>query len=632
MSASIGPSSSPETYRTKPFDLHSETANSDTVQARCIPQLVAAQAAATPDAPAVSDGEAKLSYRELEEQANQLARHLIALGVERETIVGICLNRSAQTVICALAVLKAGGAYLPIDPAYPIERIAFMLSEAQPRVLIAEQKMAEQLAAGSWQVVTIDSDRDQLDRQPLTSPDVEVSEAQLAYVIFTSGSTGQPKGVQVTHGNLLNLVFWHRREFEVTPGDRASHLASVGFDAAVWEVWPYLTAGASLHLPDVETRVSPELLRDWLIDQGISISFLPTALAERVMTLEWPEQSPLRFLLTGADTLHRYPADGLPFELVNNYGPTECTVVATSGRVLPGEGMNSLPTIGLPIVNTTVYILDESLQPVAAGKSGELYIGGAGVARGYLNRPDITSERFICDPFSSESGARLYKTGDLASRLPDGQIAYLGRMDDQIKILGYRIEPNEIVAVLDRHSSIQSSVVVARGSSCEEKRLAAYVVMRNGTTPAAAELRSFLQNELPDYMVPSIFVCLEALPLTANGKVDRASLPDPDPENTLRDEQFTPPRTPIEERLAKILTTLLSLNEVSVNDNFFLLGGHSLLGTQLIGRIRGAFGVELGLRTLFDTPTIAELSTEIERLILARVESMSEDEVERLLA
>jgi acyl carrier protein len=300
--------------------------------------------------------------------------------------------------------------------------------------------------------------------------------------------------------------------------------------------------------------------------------------------------------------------------------------------VLPGDETNSLPTIGLPIANTAVHILDESLQPVAPGKSGELYIGGAGVARGYLNRPDLTAARFICDPFSTESGARLYKTGDLASQLPNGQIAYLGRIDDQIKILGYRIEPNEIVAVLDRHPAIHSSVVVARGSSCEEKRLAAYLVMRNGTIPAAAEVRGFLQNELPEYMVPSIFVCLDALPLTVSGKVDRTALPDPDPENTLRDDPFTAPRTPIEERLAKILTTLLSLNEVSVNDNFFLLGGHSLLGTQLIAKIRGAFGVELGLRTLFDTPTIADLSTEIERLILARVESMSEDEAQRLLA
>jgi acyl carrier protein len=294
--------------------------------------------------------------------------------------------------------------------------------------------------------------------------------------------------------------------------------------------------------------------------------------------------------------------------------------------------MNKLPAIGWPIANTTVYILDENLQQVAPGNSGELYIGGAGVARGYLNRADITAERFIGDPFSSESDARLYRTGDMVCELPDGQLGYLGRVDDQIKILGYRIEPNEIVAVLDRHPLVQSSVVVARGSSCAEKRLAAYIVMRNGTTPAAADLRSFLQNELPDYLVPSVFVRLPTLPLTPNGKVDRAALPDPDIENTLRDDPFTPPRTPIEERLAKILTTLLNLSEVSVEDNFFLLGGHSLLGTQLIAKIRVAFGVELGLRTLFDTPTIAELSIEIERLIVARVEGMSEDEVERLLA
>lgn len=636
MSASLIPLCSPETYPNQPLDVHSEPSPCAKGPAypldRCVSDLVAAQAAATPEAPAVSAGGKILTYRALNDQANQLAHHLIALGVERETIVGICMDRSPATVICALAVLKAGGAYLPLDPSYPIERLAFMLNEAQPRVLIAADTVAAQLSAGSWQVINIDSDRAQFDHQPVTPTGVEVSANQLAYVIYTSGSTGQPKGVEISHESLLNLVFWHRCEFEVTPSDKASHLASVGFDAAVWEVWPYLTAGASLHLPDVETRVSPELLRDWLLKEGISISFLPTALAERVMTLEWPEQSALRFLLTGADTLHKYPATGLPFQLVNNYGPTECTVVATSGPVLPGAGLSNLPTIGRAIANTTVYILDENLQQVPQGTNGELYIGGAGVARGYLNRPDTTAERFIRDPFSATPGARLYKTGDLACQLPDGQVAYLGRIDDQIKILGYRIEPNEIVAVLDRHPSIQSSVVVAQGNSCEAKRLAAYVVMRNGSTPAAADLRSFLQNELPDYMLPSIFVSLAALPLTPNGKVDRAALLDPDPENTLRDEPFTAPRTPIEERLAKILTTLLNLNEVSVNDNFFLLGGHSLLGTQLIAKIRAAFGVELGLRTLFDTPTIADLSTEIERLILARVESMSEDEALRLLA
>jgi amino acid adenylation domain-containing protein len=636
MPASSMPLSSPETYPNLAFATHSETVVCATRQSypldRCVSDLVAARAAATPDAPAVLAGTRVLSYRELDQRSNQLAHQLITLGVERETLVGICMNRSTETIVCALGVLKAGGAYLPLDPAYPIERLNFMLNEAQPRVLIAGEGMAEQLSAGPWDIVNVDSDRPRLDRQPVTSTGVEVRADQLAYVIYTSGSTGQPKGVQITHESLLNLVFWHRGEFEVTHADKASHLAGVGFDAAVWEIWPYLTAGASLHLPDDETRISPERLRDWLLSEEISISFLPTALAERVMTLAWPQQSSLRFLLTGADTLHRYPTAGLPFQLVNNYGPTECTVVATSGRVLPGAEANNLPSIGRPIANTTVYLLDENLREVPAGQHGELYLGGAGLARGYLNRPDLTAERFIRDPFSEQPGARLYKTGDLACRLPDGQLTYVGRIDDQIKILGHRIEPNEIVAVLDRHASIQSSVVIARGNNCEEKRLIAYVAMRNGTTPAAADLRSFLQNELPEYMVPSIFVGLETLPLMPNGKVDRSALPDLDSENTLRDEPFTAPRTPIEERMSRIVTSLLNLSEVSISDNFFLLGGHSLLGTQLIAKIRAAFGVELGLRTLFDTPTIADLSTEIERLILVRVESMTEDEAQRLLA
>ncbi|HMG74407.1 MAG TPA: non-ribosomal peptide synthetase [Pyrinomonadaceae bacterium] len=632
MSASIIPSSSAETYVGQPLELHASATQRAYPRDRCVPQLIAAQVAATPEAQAVAAGGEILTYRELDQQSNQLAHHLVSLGVERETIVGLCMDRSPQTIICALAILKAGGAYLPLDPAYPIERLAFMLNESQPRVLITRQKMAEELASGSWKVVNIDDDQSQFDRQPITSPDVDVCAEQLAYVIYTSGSTGQPKGVEITHDSLLNLVFWHQREFEVTPRDRASHLAGVGFDAAVWEVWPYLSAGASLHLPDDDTRVSLDLLRDWLVQQEISISFLPTTLAEGVMTLDWPKESTLRFLLTGADTLHQYPNTNLPFQLVNNYGPTECTVVATSGRVLPKNQFDGLPTIGRPIANTEVYLLDENLQPVPTGASGELYIGGSGVARGYINRPDLTSERFIRNPFSTDTGARLYKTGDLACCLSGGELAFLGRTDEQIKILGHRIEPNEIVAVLDGHPSIRSSVVVARGQECREKQLAAYIVLSNGNTPVTSDLRTFLQSALPDYMVPTVFVRLDALPLTPNGKVDRGALPEPDPENILRDDLFTAPSTPIEQRLAKILTTLLNLNEVSISDNFFLLGGHSLLGTQLIGRIRGAFGVELGLRTLFDTPTIAELSTEIERLIVAKVESMSDSEVDRLLA
>jgi len=596
-----------------------------------ISQTVAMRATAAPDAIAVEAGGEMLTYSELDARSNQLANRLVELGVGRETVVALALGRSPESVMSSLAVLKAGGAYLPLDPAYPAERLAFMLNDAQPQVLIANSEVSQHLPAGPWSVIEIGADRE-IDRCSTLAPAIETTKDQLAYVIYSSGSTGQPKGVEVTIENLSNLISWHQRAFEVSAKDRASHLASVGFDAAVWEVWPYLTAGASLHLPDESTRVSPESLRDWLVANQITISFIPTALAESLMQMDWPAETALRFLLTGADTLHRYPQTGLPFEVVNNYGPTECTVVTTSGRVDSSNEANGLPTIGQSIANCEVFILDENLCQVAPGAAGELYVGGLNLARGYRNRPDLTAAKFICDPFSEGQSARLYRTGDLARYLPNGDIAYLGRADEQIKILGYRIEPMEIEAAIDRHPAIASSAVVARGSNCSEKRLTAYITMRNGTAPSAAELREFLKTSLPDYMLPSIFARLDRLPLTANGKVDRAGLPEPTIENTLRDEDFIAPGTPIETRLAKILCSLLNLSEVSVNDNFFLLGGHSLLGTQLIAKIRSAFGVDMALRTLFDAPSIAELSSEIERLIFARVENMSEEEAQALLA
>jgi amino acid adenylation domain-containing protein len=596
-----------------------------------LPRMVAAHAAASPQAAAVVSGGEVLTYAELDRRANQLANRLVGLGVGEETIVALCLDRSPESVMCALAVLKAGGAYLPLDPKYPIERLTFTLNDAQPRVLITKEDLTDQFSHGSWEILTIDRDSD-IDNSPIDAPLIDIDKSQLAYVIYTSGSTGQPKGVEITHGSLLNLVSWHQIEFEVTSQDRATHLASVGFDASVWEVWPHLTAGATLFLPDDETRLSPTLLRDWLVANQITISFLPTALAEAVMTLDWPVETALRFLLTGADTLHRHPRTNQPFIVVNNYGPTECTIVTTSGNVESESTNDGLPTIGRPIANTVVHILDEKFQPVASGEAGELYVGGISLARGYLNRPDLTAEKFVPDPFSAKVGARLYRTGDKARRLANGDYAYLGRIDDQIKIRGYRIEPAEIEAAINRHPAIASSVVVTRSADCSEKRLTAYLAMRNGPTPAATELREFLSASLPDYMLPSQFVNIPALPLTNNGKVNRSALPKPTIENTLRDEDFVAARSPIEQKLSTIVCSLLNLEKVSVNDNFFLLGGHSLLGTQLIVKIRSAFGVDLALRLLFEAPTIAELSSEIERLIIARVESMTEEEAERLLA
>ncbi|HKR13093.1 MAG TPA: non-ribosomal peptide synthetase [Pyrinomonadaceae bacterium] len=603
--------------------------NTKSPQCQCIHQMFEAQVERTPDALALVCEDERLTYNQLNRRANQVANYLRKRGVGPEVLVGICHKRSIEMVVGALGIMKAGGAYLPLDPAYPPERLSFLLEDSHISLLITQPHLAEQLRPRNVEVLTLG---DIAQQQSADNCENTALAENLAYVIYTSGSTGSPKGVEITHANLLNLVRWHQSAFDVTHEDRASVLASVGFDAAVWETWPYLGAGASLHLPDDDTRLFPAHLRDWLVNERITIGFLPTILAERIMALEWQASTALRILLTGAETLHQFPSTRLPFKVVNNYGPTECTVVTTSGFVAPEICSDALPAIGRPIANTHVYILDEKLQQVSAGVAGELHVGGAGVARGYRRRPDLTVEKFIPDPFSDEPNARLYKTGDVARCLANGEIAYVGRIDDQIKVRGYRIEPNEIVAVLDRHPSVAASVLVARADANAEKHLVAYVVLNSGAQPSADELRKFLGNELPDYMVPGVFVMLDALPLTEHGKIDRKALPVPDSGNTLRDQPFTAPRTPIEQRLAAILCSLLELHEVSVHDNFFFLGGHSLLGTQLIAQIRGAFGVEIALRTVFDTPTIADLSSEIECRILARIEAMNEDEMQRLLA
>lgn len=598
----------------------------------CVPQLVEVQAAATPDAVALVAGDGVLTYRELNIRANQIAHHLRMLGVGPDVLVGLCLERSAEMVAGALAILKAGGAYVPLDPAYPAERLAFILHDARAPVLVTRQHLAAGLPGMACQVVALDTDAPRLACAPTSPVAGGVTPAHLAYVIYTSGSTGQPKGVQITHGSLLNLVCWHQRAFAVTAADRATQLASPAFDAAVWELWPYLTAGACIYVPDEETRAAPALLRDWLVAHEITLSFLPTALAESVMALEWPPETALRVLLTGADTLQRYPSPALPFSVVNNYGPTECTVVATSGRVAPAARPGERPSIGRPIANTRVYILDAGLQPVAPGVSGELYIGGIGLARGYLNRPALTAEKFIPDPFSDDPGARLYRTGDRACYLPDGQIAFLGRVDDQIKIRGYRIEPDEVIAVLNQHEAVRAGVVIAREDVPGEKRLVAYLVLHPGARPSASSLRDVVAARLPDYMVPTAFVRLDALPLTANGKVDRGALPAPDATNVIRDDAIEVPRTPVEERLAEIVSMLLGIEQLSTTDNFFMLGGHSLLGTQLIAKVRERFGVEITLRSLFEAPTITTLASAIEGLIIARIEALAEEDVQSIRA
>jgi len=540
------------------------------------------------------------------------------------------MGPSIDYAVGALGILKAGGAYVPLDPNYPLHRIATLLETSGTTLLLTQAHYVNQLPRGKWRTIVLNVDELALSSNPRVAPVANSKPENLAYIIFTSGSTGLPKGVQITHANLLNLLSWHQRAFSVAFRDRATLQASPGFDAAVWELWPYLTAGASLYVLDEAVRAMPEQLRDWMVASGITISFLPTALAEQMIDLRWPSATALRVLLTGADTLRRYPRADLPFTFVNNYGPTECTVVATSGTIHPDDQPDRLPPIGQPIDNTQVYVVDEQLNPAPAGTAGEILIGGAGVARGYLNLPELTTERFVSDRFSKDRGARLYRTGDLGRLLPDGQIAYIGRMDEQIKIRGYRIEPQEIAAVLDGYSGIKASCVSAYADDSGEKRLVAYLVLATDTRFSLSELRQFVGDYLPDYMVPSTFVQIAELPLSPHGKLDRRALPAPTPLNMLDHDSYEAPQSPIEERLASFLTVLLGVARVSRDDNFFDLGGHSLLGAQMITKIHESFGVELSLRSIFDHPTLREMSWEIEKLIRAKLESMSEDEAQRL--
>ena len=596
-----------------------------------VPGLVHERAVLSPDAVALCAGSNRVTYRDLELRSNQLAHYLRSVGVTPGSIVGIFLERSVGFPVAALAIWKTGSAYLPLDINTPGDRLSMMLKGARVSAVVTQASMLASLAADRQLSVVLDNSASEISRCSTGSVPLDVIPEQLSYVIYTSGSTGTPKAVAIGHASLLNLVEWHNRTFGVTPQDVATQLASVGFDAAVWEIWPHLVAGASVHLVDDATRIDPEKLRDWLIREQATISFVPTPLAERMMKLPWPKPTALRFLLTGADTLHSYPPATLPFKVVNNYGPTECTVVATSTIVSPQDSAGSLPPIGRPIDNTEIRILDDNMKEVPTGQLAEICIGGAGLAQGYLNDPKLTTERFIWNQFSAVPGARLYRTGDLGCRLPDGQIAFHGRVDDQVKVRGYRVELNEIVGALSRHPGVRESVVVASEDGQGEKRLIAYLVPQAASL-TVSELRDFLARELPNYMIPSTFVSLDAIPIGATGKVNRSALPALSEENMLRDETFVGARTPTEQRIAAIITSLLGLGSMGVNDNFFYFGGNSLFGTQVIERLRETFDVEVPLLSLFDYPTIAGLATEVERLLAAKVSAMSEEEAQRLLA
>ncbi|MFN2634156.1 MAG: amino acid adenylation domain-containing protein [Thermoanaerobaculia bacterium] len=570
---------------------------------RTLHGLFEARALEDPAAAAVEDDGGSLTYGQLNERAGAVAGRLRQRGVGPEAVVGICFERSRDMVVGLLAILKAGGAYLPIDPAYPPARAKFMLQDAGARVVVTRGELLQDLEA-SIERVRVDHEGDA--PSDAAGAAVGATAKSLAYVIYTSGSTGTPKGVAVEHESAVNLAAWHCRAYALTPADRGTLLASPSFDASVWELWPYLASGASLHVPDEETRMSPVRLSRWLEQKRITVSFVPTPLAQAMLDESEPPSGELRFLLTGGDQLRRPPARPLSFALVNHYGPTETTVVATAGPVdLMAEDAEA-PSIGRPISNTRVYIVDRRGLPVPAGIPGEIFIGGVGVAREYLGRPGLTAEKFVPDPYGPDGG-RLYRTGDRGRFLAGGEIQFLGRLDQQVKIRGFRIETGEIEEALNGLPGVARCAVLARDDD-GNRRLVAYVVPSSAEATSASALREGLQVSLPEYMVPAVFVFLAELPLTPNGKIDRRALPAP----AAASAGAAQPRTPVQEVLVGIWSQLLGRDRIGIDDNFFQLGGHSLLATQVFSRVRDYFHVTLPLRYLFEGPTIAELAPRIE--------------------
>lgn len=572
-------------------------------------QLIDQVAAAEPHKIAVRAPDAILSYGELSARADRLARRLRNLGVKPGDLVGQCVERSASLVVAALGIVRAGGAYVAIDPNYPAERVHWMLDDARATAVVSDSRTAARLSFSADRPAVVVADGGALranydpdaDR-PLPGPPLPTD---LAYVVYTSGSTGQPKGVLVEHAGLANLVEWHRAAFALHPGDRCTQISSPGFDAAIWEIWPSLSVGAAIHVVPEHLRTDPIRLRDWLVMEGISVTFLPTPVAEGIIGLDWPEDCALRYLLTGGDALTKRPRPDLGFTLVNNYGLSETSVVATSGAVSPdGEGA---PSIGRPIAGVVAEVVDEHLQPVVRGADGELVLGGLALARGYLGRPELTAERFVDGP-----RGRRYRTGDRVRVTAAGDIEFLGRLDDQLSIRGFRVEPGEIAAALNSHPAVEASVVVGVGRSSSERRLVAYLVATDAARPDSDEPAEFLARSLPDYMVPSSFVWLEQLPLTAHGKIDRDALPAP-ADTAENGTGARRPRTPVEAATASVVADLLDLEEVEMEQNFFLVGGHSMLGAQLIVRLNEMFDVEISLKYLFDHPTPVEISAEVER-------------------
>jgi amino acid adenylation domain-containing protein len=604
-----------------------------------VPDLFESHAARQPDATALLWEDERISYGELNRRANQFARHLQSLGVGAEVIVGVLLERSTELVVALLGTLKAGGVYVPLDPLYPRERLGFMMEDAGVSVLITQRGLHEKLPPHQARVIDLETSRAGIEQESFENLDLRIEPEQAAYIIYTSGSTGRPKGVTVEHRQLLNTLQAGRAALDFTPADCMPCLAPFSFDISLFELLlPLVTGGRCLLASGREALDASAASK--VLEEATVIHAVPS-LMRRLMSFAVENRegkgARVRQLLVGGDAvppelieeMHR----AIPSAQVTVlYGPTEATMVCASSTVAR-EQKPSHQLVGRPMSNTVIRLLDEQGNLVPVGIDGELCLGGASVAGGYLNRPDLTAQKFAPDPYSKDAGARLYRTGDLGRYLPDGTIIFTGRTDEQVKVRGFRIELGEIESALKEHQGIRECIALTREDTPGDKRLIAYLVTAKpeGSTLNTSHLRSFLKERVPEYMLPSAFVFLEQLPLTPNGKVDKKALPAHDIERPELETAFVAPQTPTEQRLAALWTELLGIDRAGLYDNYFELGGDSLLATQLASQIRKVFEVELPLTDLFRHPTLAELSAIIEEAVMTQMEEMSDEEVEQSL-
>jgi amino acid adenylation domain-containing protein len=584
----------------------------------CVPELFEQQVAQHPDSIAVVFEERRLTYRELNERANQVANHLQKRGVGPDVLVGVCLERCPEVLIALLGVWKAGGAYVPLDPAYPADRLSFMVKDSAAKVLLTDSKHKPLFASATGEVICLDSDWPAIGKESSGNLKPSAVPSNLAYVMYTSGSTGTPKGVMVLQSCLVNYLSWAVKSYSVQPGGSVPVHTSTSFDLTVTGLYPPLLVGGRVEIlpEDVGGQSLVKALRNGKDRSLVKITPAHLELLNQQIKPEEAQGSTRVFVIGGenlvAESLALWRKSAPATRLINEYGPTETVVGCCTYEVAASDPVTGSVPIGRPIANTLLYILDRHLKPVPVGVMGELYIGGAGVARGYLNRPELNKERFLTDPFSVQTGARMYKTGDLARYRKDGILEYLGRVDNQVKVRGYRIELGEIEATLASDPNVKSCAVLVREDEPGNKQLVGYLVPKEGSSPTAESLRQSLKQKLPEYMVPSHFVILNSIPLTQNGKVDRKALPAPSavsvPTPVSAEGETGEPRTETEKALADIWSKLLKVERIGIHDDFFDFGGHSLMAMKLVSQIEERFGTNLQLAEFLEAPTIAGLA------------------------